>query len=892
MGRNKTSHRRRRRFTALDTGGDDDVAVRLATLAKSSHARHAERNKLHTQVSQGPAVLQALRNAEASSEIFLPGVPPGATPAALTAVVQGVLRPRFSPPPPARRAGGPPEVSEKSSVLRCEVRMNRNGRPGMAFLLLRSKALADYAVAMSPVHVLGRQVKVMPSNRPLAGVGASWQTRQEPGAVRFPIGLVQVGELKGDRFSYFWASSPFFDLALDSHVEISPVSRVIAVTLGRDQSLLAAAANGGAFTPVKAMLRIEIPIHSICTAAVAHHDRPADSRRAVYLRTVHPPHLFRGDIVSAATGRVGDDRQHIWDCEGGDQSEVRWTRTVDPTASRAFSRCSGIRVFLDAGEPFYNFFNELQSLCLSDKSRPVPRVVTSHREASVPRPASVFRVMAERHGVPFSVRYEVACMLSLGAVLPSDVGDEVFWETLASLTEKDALRTLDAMHMRADCEDGYTLLSPMLALAECMDVMNVSPRSEAARAGGGGAAGPAPPRRGNGPRGAAYGGDVDNDSVDGASDAGGDDADEYLMEVFRRQLTLGDGGTPPAAARPGPRRAAAAGRPPGGSPATARPSPDALRDESEPTHRPRAESHHAYIRRLMLTPTRTVACRAESDLLNRVLREFQPFKDRFLRVTFADEDGASIAFVASKDIYARIRQLLRDGVEVAGERFVFLAFSSSQLRDHGCWLYNEEPGLGGGERSGGGPPPTADDIRRWMGDFSMIRVPSKYAARMGQTFSSTVGTVLLEEVQFTNREDIWDANMVRASIHSPCPPALAPSLRPSPVVTPAHRRLPRRLAPRLRSDVLLFGRRRNHELRAGGLRVWKASSAQRGPALCLPGSLRRCERYPFGDRPVCADAGEHRKRHLTDHASRPAFSRSCPVPRDAQRLGRATAQGS
>lgn len=46
-----------------------------------------------------------------------------------------------------------------------------------------------------------------------------------------------------------------------------------------------------------------------------------------------------------------------------------------------------------------------------------------------------------------------------------------------------------------------------------------------------------------------------------------------------------------------------------------------------------------------------------------------------------------------------------------------------------------------------------------MGDFSLIRQPSKYAARMGQVFSSTVGTVILEDVQVGEKEDIWDSEV-------------------------------------------------------------------------------------------------------------------------------------
>lgn len=48
-----------------------------------------------------------------------------------------------------------------------------------------------------------------------------------------------------------------------------------------------------------------------------------------------------------------------------------------------------------------------------------------------------------------------------------------------------------------------------------------------------------------------------------------------------------------------------------------------------------------------------------------------------------------------------------------------------------------------------------------MGDFTTIRVPSKYAARMGQTFSSTVGTVILDDVDITMVDDIATKDCVR-----------------------------------------------------------------------------------------------------------------------------------
>jgi RNA-dependent RNA polymerase len=51
-----------------------------------------------------------------------------------------------------------------------------------------------------------------------------------------------------------------------------------------------------------------------------------------------------------------------------------------------------------------------------------------------------------------------------------------------------------------------------------------------------------------------------------------------------------------------------------------------------------------------------------------------------------------------------------------------------------------------------------NEIRTWMGDFSLIRIPGKFAARMGQLFSSTVGTVTISDVQRITIEDVPDAS--------------------------------------------------------------------------------------------------------------------------------------
>lgn len=726
----------------MDPRANGDDAAVLA-LARTTHAQHAARSDLRRRIDEAPAALQALRAADDAAEVFLLGVPFMSSPAVVAAAVQDLLRPRCARVAggeeqggAASRAPGEPEMRDASPVLRCELRAGkRYGARGTGFVLLRSRALAEYALLCSPVRVRGFDVPIKPSTRALGRHGASWQTRLEPGALRFPVGLLQVGELRESMFATFWASSPFFDLSQEAHVEVNPVSRVLAVTLGRAQVVQAGDEATGTFSPRSAMLRVEFPLHSVCSAAVPHHERPNDPRRAVYLRIVHPPALFRGEV--GAAGAAHSDT--LWDSDRGSLTEMRWTRTVDPTAHFAFSRASGVRIFLDAGEPFFQFYSALQRFCLSEPGKPVPEVVPSKKDTQMHEEQGMFELYAYE-GLSFSVRYEVACLIHRGGLLVSDLADVDnvescdFWEALKTLQEGDALRVLDAMHMLAEGEDGYTLLRPYDALSKCMEMLHVDHEAV----------------------GAAYDEQIGNarttpvgrfDFEDAWSDADSDhmDEEEALLEVFRRQLNLGTEEEDKAEnVLSSKTRNATAPSHRGNTSSTSAPSNgtnsrEGAEDRGEaptPTKRTKAEAHHAYIRRLVLTPTRVVACRAESDLLNRVLREFQVHKHRFLRVSFTDEDGGSIAYVGSTDIYARVRQLLRDGVWVAGELFVFLAFSSSQLRDHGCWLYNETPSK---DNQSAPIPPTVEAIRGEscvaLPSDEYIRLDSKVAEIM---FSSNV----------------------------------------------------------------------------------------------------------------------------------------------------------
>ena len=115
----------------------------------------------------------------------------------------------------------------------------------------------------------------------------------------------------------------------------------------------------------------------------------------------------------------------------------------------------------------------------------------------------------------------------------------------------------------------------------------------------------------------------------------------------------------------------------------------------------------AYIRRLVITPTRLLYYAQEVMSKNRVLRNYDP--DNFICVNIRDEDFSKLSSASGtiEELLARVKRILDEGVRPGGEQFLFLGSSNSQLRNHGCWFVR--------------PSPHPNEIRRWMGDFSEIK---------------------------------------------------------------------------------------------------------------------------------------------------------------------------
>ncbi|KAI0803554.1 RNA dependent RNA polymerase-domain-containing protein [Xylaria sp. FL0064] len=143
-----------------------------------------------------------------------------------------------------------------------------------------------------------------------------------------------------------------------------------------------------------------------------------------------------------------------------------------------------------------------------------------------------------------------------------------------------------------------------------------------------------------------------------------------------------------------------------------------------------APSHCAWVRKVTITPSTMYLSTPNPEPSNRILRRYAQYSDRFLRVQFTDELAKGRLFSApdSKQqnaLFNRVFRVFANGIDIGGRHFEFLAFGNSQFRENGAYFFAPTNHI------------DCDQIREWMGDFTHIRVVAKYAARLGQCFSTT-----------------------------------------------------------------------------------------------------------------------------------------------------------
>jgi len=135
-------------------------------------------------------------------------------------------------------------------------------------------------------------------------------------------------------------------------------------------------------------------------------------------------------------------------------------------------------------------------------------------------------------------------------------------------------------------------------------------------------------------------------------------------------------------------------------------------------------------------------------------------KDHFIRVGFSDENRLRYRWDRATDgeifTYERVGETLKNGFDLGGRHFEFLAYSNSALKEHSVWFMSPF------YDSSKSCVVTAEDIRKSIGDFKgqILRQPSKYAARLGQAFTSTDSAVEIHGTEWEEVPDIQNGRYV------------------------------------------------------------------------------------------------------------------------------------
>ncbi|CAD5216017.1 unnamed protein product [Bursaphelenchus xylophilus] len=157
------------------------------------------------------------------------------------------------------------------------------------------------------------------------------------------------------------------------------------------------------------------------------------------------------------------------------------------------------------------------------------------------------------------------------------------------------------------------------------------------------------------------------------------------------------------------------------------------------------------VRKVIVTPLRRIFLPPEVMMSNRVVRHFG--EEGALRCSFRDDNGQRLSlrnFTRCADgifshaiVEDMVKRTLLRPFDVGGRSFRFLAWSNSQLRDHGCYMFSDmfkENTLNGASEF-----ISVDTIRSWMGDFSKATSVPKLMSRMGQCFTQAQPTIELKK---------------------------------------------------------------------------------------------------------------------------------------------------
>lgn len=155
-------------------------------------------------------------------------------------------------------------------------------------------------------------------------------------------------------------------------------------------------------------------------------------------------------------------------------------------------------------------------------------------------------------------------------------------------------------------------------------------------------------------------------------------------------------------------------------------------------------------RSLTVTPTCILLTGPVLADSNTIVRTYAR-PDCFLTVTFRQEDGQRLREGDSSIISNRFQPLMRQGFDLGGRSWSFLAWSSSGLKTGTCFFMSPFTAADGGKAV------TPELIHQDIGDFTGTEtalIPAKYFARISQAFTSSKPSIELKKKRILAIDDV------------------------------------------------------------------------------------------------------------------------------------------
>lgn len=160
----------------------------------------------------------------------------------------------------------------------------------------------------------------------------------------------------------------------------------------------------------------------------------------------------------------------------------------------------------------------------------------------------------------------------------------------------------------------------------------------------------------------------------------------------------------------------------------------------------------------IVTPTTVFFEGPFPERSNRVIRQYLANQDSFMRVAFVDENRLSFRFDREVDgrdfVNKRVRKMLRDGLDVGGRHFRFLAYSQSALKEHAVWFVKPFRDPERGEVNASTIIASLGSFKKLAFDPKLVYCPARYGARISQAFTATDSSLTIEAEEVLRIPDI------------------------------------------------------------------------------------------------------------------------------------------